>query len=133
MGIVDSFTEELKLTLEGRTSRKNFWIFTILSFLIEIFAIVAGAVFFTELSSGVLKWAVVITAGLVVILLNIYSFCVCVRRFHDIGRSGWWVLGFVVLASVFSSMSQSPIGDIADAANLVLTIIFLAFCSLESK
>jgi uncharacterized membrane protein YhaH (DUF805 family) len=66
----------------GRARRKEYWLFNLFYI---IFAII---VMFVEYIFG----TVIIFMGLFMIALIIPSMAVTVRRMHDIGKSGWWLL-----------------------------------------
>ena len=71
----------------GRARRKEYWFFVLFSFLI-IFALgfLEGALgIASESDDSVL-------ASLYVLAVIIPWFAVTVRRLHDTGRSGWWLL-----------------------------------------
>jgi uncharacterized membrane protein YhaH (DUF805 family) len=86
----------------GRARRSEYWWFVLFNVLVSV---VAGVVD-TALNSVLL--------GLVVVLgLLLPSLAVSVRRLHDTGRSGWWLLiglipfgGIVVL--VFQCQDSEP-------------------------
>nr|WP_153202859.1 DUF805 domain-containing protein [Niveispirillum sp. SYP-B3756] len=87
----------------GRARRKEYWMFLLINIIIAVaLAVVEGAILGT---SGVL--------GVIYALaILIPSFAVAVRRLHDSGRSGWWlliqfvpVLGSIVLI-VFCCMDS---------------------------
>ncbi len=108
----------------GRASRKEFWYFLIFNIVISVMiAVIDGIInaaindtltstnvtFSVETGTGVLSkfysWAVLIP-----------SLAVSVRRLHDIGRTGWWLLiapvpliGIIVLV-VFMMKNSIP-GD----------------------
>jgi uncharacterized membrane protein YhaH (DUF805 family) len=85
-----TFFEAIKAVLTnyagftGRSARSEFWWFTLFSFLVStIFSTLSGgnsASFFGVLGT-------VVSLGLL-----LPSLAVSVRRLHDIGRSGWYVL-----------------------------------------
>lgn len=108
----------------GRSRRKEYWYFTLFNILIGIgLSIVAGVI------AGVLASSGANTGGLLVsTLLNIVnllsviyslgtfipSLAVLVRRVHDIGKSGWWILiglipliGAIVLL-IFTLQDSQP-------------------------
>lgn len=67
----------------GRARRKEFWIFTLVNFVISVLLTVIGLEFIGTLF------------GLAILLPGI---AVGVRRLHDIGKTGWWLLiGFIPL------------------------------------
>ncbi|GJF31227.1 membrane protein [Kitasatospora sp. NE20-6] len=65
----------------GRARRKEFWMFTLISFVISALLTGIGTALDTNLLSGIYSLAILIP-----------SLAVLVRRLHDTGRSGWWVL-----------------------------------------
>ncbi|MBR2606636.1 MAG: DUF805 domain-containing protein [Bacteroidaceae bacterium] len=72
-----SFLESIKTcfgkyaTFSGRARRSEYWWFVLLNLLISIIPIIN------------MIW------GLIVLIPSI---AVCIRRLHDTGRSGWWLL-----------------------------------------
>jgi len=65
----------------GRARRKEFWMFALISFIIAvILSVVDGMI-------GVPVLGAIYALG---VLLP--SIAVGARRFHDIGKSGWWLL-----------------------------------------
>ncbi|WBQ02291.1 DUF805 domain-containing protein [Kribbella sp. CA-293567] len=96
------FTDVIKkyAVFSGRARRKEFWMFvlfsTIISIIIGIVDRLLGLNYGANDSNGVLG-----TIYTLAILLP--SIGVAIRRMHDTGRSGWWVLinlvpcvGFIV-------------------------------------
>ncbi|MFB9376459.1 DUF805 domain-containing protein [Kineococcus gynurae] len=92
----------------GRARRSEYWWFQfavlVFSFafvvlLMLVLALTAGVQAATGQDSGSLGGAGVVVAGgiylvmiLVLLALALPSLAVSVRRLHDVGRSGWWVL-----------------------------------------
>lgn len=77
----------------GRAQRKEYWVFALFNILI-VFALglVEGALGIAPESDASVLGMLYILA----ILLPVYA--VSVRRLHDTGRSGWWILiGFIPL------------------------------------
>jgi uncharacterized membrane protein YhaH (DUF805 family) len=70
----------------GRSRRKEYWMFTLFSFLLQIFAYLIDSLFGFGLTDN----------GPVGILVSLALFipglAVSVRRLHDVDRSGWWFL-----------------------------------------
>jgi uncharacterized membrane protein YhaH (DUF805 family) len=87
------YLEALKkyAVFSGRSRRKEYWFFVLFNFLIGIaFGIVDAVV-----GLGFLG----LIYGLAVIIPGI---AVTIRRLHDTGRSGWWILiGFVPIIGFF--------------------------------
>jgi Predicted membrane protein len=67
---------------EGRARRKEFWIFALANFVIGILLSIIGTITSTGDSLRDLY-------NLAVLIPNL---AVGVRRLHDTGRSGWWLL-----------------------------------------
>lgn len=84
----------------GRASRLEFWNFHILLFLMTLPTIWME---FTETS------IITIIAVLVLLISVIPYLAVCIRRLHDIDRSGWWI--FVPIASFFFMFKKSDAGS----------------------
>ena len=84
---------------EGRSCRKEYWMFTLLSVIVAMVAVTLmgmGGLMMTDVSVGPLFWlgaALIVIWGLGSIIPSI---ALQVRRFHDQDRSGWMVLlGFI--------------------------------------
>jgi uncharacterized membrane protein YhaH (DUF805 family) len=90
----------------GRARRSEYWYFSLFSILVSIpTSLIAGAIHLSIISF------------LVSLALLVPGLAVGVRRLHDTGRSGWWLLliliplvGAIVLL-VFFVMDTSPAGD----------------------
>lgn len=105
---------------EGRSRRKEYWMFTLLYALLMIAAfVVVGIGAATSGDSGELNALGMLgfsLLGLIVLIFFIPSIAVQVRRFHDQDKSGWFVLlnlipsigGLIVL--VFMCLEGTP-GD----------------------
>ncbi|MFC9796855.1 DUF805 domain-containing protein [Streptomyces sp. NPDC057695] len=77
----------------GRARRKEFWMFQLFNFIISIVLVAIGTAIDFSLLSTIYSLAVLLP-----------SLGVTIRRLHDTGRSGWWILiglvpivGFIVL------------------------------------
>ncbi|MFE7841761.1 DUF805 domain-containing protein [Streptomyces sp. NPDC057474] len=77
------FVEVLKkyVVFSGRARRQEYWMFTLIASLIYLGLVVLGLAMDTEVPELVFVAAIFLP-----------SLAVSVRRLHDIGRSGWWVL-----------------------------------------
>lgn len=71
----------------GRARRKEYWMFTLVSTIVYIVLMIAESRlgFVSQLGIGMIS----LVYSLVVLLPSI---AVIVRRLHDTGRSGWWLL-----------------------------------------
>ena len=73
---------------KGRARRKEYWMFVLSCVLLSFLAAIGDSVFFgigAEDPEAVLP-------TLLVLALFLPSLSVTVRRLHDIGKSGWWLL-----------------------------------------
>lgn len=97
-------------TFSGRAQRAEYWYFVLFYILISVVLTVVDDItgtFSTEFGMGLLS-------GLLALALLIPSIAVSVRRLHDTGRSGWWLLlvlipfiGAIVLI-IFMVQNSSP-------------------------
>lgn len=89
----------------GRDSRKQYWMFVLINFIISC---VLGAV-----AAAIGDGGTIITSAYSLALL-LPSLGICVRRLHDIGKSGFWyliafipVVGVILLIVWFCQPSQA--------------------------
>lgn len=80
---------------QGRARRSEYWWFVLATLIFNVISqVLMGAVAAT--GSGVLMLLVAIPLLIIALGLIIPSIAVAIRRMHDVGRSGWWLLiGFV--------------------------------------
>lgn len=86
-------------TFNGRARRKEYWMFSLINFIVLIALSILDGALGTITDSGL---GIISTVyGLATFLP---SLAVCVRRLHDINKNGWWVLisiipfvGFIIL------------------------------------
>ena len=74
------------LVFEGRARRKEYWFFTLFNTLITIGFVIIDVV------SGLGEDGIGILTTLYCLAIILPSIAVSVRRLHDTGRSGWWLL-----------------------------------------
>jgi len=86
----------------GRARRSEYWWFALASFL----ASVVASIIDTAIGVSILEW-------ILTLALLVPSLAVAVRRLHDTGRSGWWLLigliplvGAIVLLVFFCQDSR---------------------------
>lgn len=88
------------LTFRGRSRRKEFWYFVLISLLVSIaLSFIDGMLGWYDLQAGI-----GILSGIYSLLIILPNIALSVRRLHDTNRSGWWILlvlipiiGFLVL------------------------------------
>jgi uncharacterized membrane protein YhaH (DUF805 family) len=104
--IIMNFAQSVKtcfkkyFTFSGRASRSEYWNFY--SFILLFNFIILMSLFF----SGIF-W--VISTVIFGIFTFIPSLSVQARRLHDINRSGWWALPFIILSIIFSGVALLPL------------------------
>jgi uncharacterized membrane protein YhaH (DUF805 family) len=101
--ISDAFSKYA--TFRGRSSRAAYWWF----YLFALIAVIAALVIDVAIGTGGIVY------GLVALALFLPNLAVTVRRLHDSGHSGWWLLiglvpvvGFIVLLIFTLQGSDAP-------------------------
>jgi len=92
-----SFTDAVQNVLmnnyanwDGRASRSEYWWFFLFTFILQLIALPIDIVVFGYDMMDPAAFQIVGTiAGLA---LFFPALCVAVRRLHDLGKSGWWLL-----------------------------------------
>ena len=72
----------------GRARRKEFWMFTLINFLVTMGAFVLDMALNLNMATGGFG----VVQGLYTLFIIIPSVAVTVRRLHDVGKSGWFYL-----------------------------------------
>ena len=101
----------------GRSSRSEFWWFQLFGF---VLGIVVCLVFCWSQN------ATNIASGLVSLALLLPNLGLCVRRLHDIGKSGWWIflsliplIGGIILLIWYCKDSQPGDNEYGPIPNMV--------------
>ncbi|MFJ9109436.1 DUF805 domain-containing protein [Streptomyces sp. NPDC102283] len=83
----------------GRARRKEYWMFALISFVVSLVLTIIGNLIGADFLSYIYAVAILVP-----------SLAVAVRRLHDTGRSGWWLLigivplvGFIILIVFLAS------------------------------
>ncbi|CAB3768266.1 membrane protein [Burkholderia sp. MSh2] len=100
-------------TFEGRARRAEYWYFALLSCILSIVGQVIGAV---GRDAGVITLLLLGVIFLISLALIIPGIAVSVRRLHDTGRSGWFLLiglipiigGILLLVWMCSRGTEGP-------------------------
>ena len=113
-----SFTQAVRSVLtqyvgfSGRARRSEFWWWFLFTVLVGIAARILDQASGTTVGEGFGQTGII--ASLVSLALLLPNLAVSVRRLHDTGRSGWWILiglvpvvGFIVLI-VFYVQDSTP-------------------------
>jgi uncharacterized membrane protein YhaH (DUF805 family) len=100
---------------DGRITRLQFWLG------------VLGVAIALVLTILVIVWAAPPLAIIVFVLWPITILVLCIKRLHDRGCSGWWVVVFVILPQILGSISDrltegSPMWWLLAAATCVLGV-----------
>lgn len=102
-----SFTESVQTCLKkyfcfkGRASRSEYWWWTLVYSLIQFLLVYCSVTLYSKPSGKILYVLIAVFAAAI-----IPSLAVSVRRMHDTGCSGWWVLLFNVLIGLGSSLGK---------------------------
>lgn len=101
----------------GRASRSEFWWYQLFTFILGI------------LVEIVFCWsqnAMSIASGIIALGLLLPNLGICVRRLHDIGKSGWWifislipVIAWILLLVWYCKDSQMEPNEYGPVPNIV--------------
>ncbi|MFD1805540.1 DUF805 domain-containing protein [Pasteurella oralis] len=86
------------VTFSGRAGRKEFWMFTLIQFIIIVL------LFIVDINNGTYNSDVEmgLLSGIYILLTFLPTLAVTARRLHDMNHSAWWLL-----------LNLIPIGQIA--------------------
>ena len=94
---------------KGRSTRAEYWWAMLFVFLLGIVA----SLFRSQTLTGIITLALLIP-----------NLAVLTRRFHDIGKSGWWIVGFTVATWIICGVSfGSMIFAMFSGADLVSAVM----------
>ena len=102
------YTDVLKnhyLDFEGRVTRKQFWMFVLINFIIAFLIGFVGQLLLDDSGS----WL----SNLYSLAVLLPSIAIAIRRLHDIGKSGWWLLlglipvvGWIILIVFYATETK---------------------------
>ncbi|MBD5421175.1 MAG: DUF805 domain-containing protein [Bacteroides sp.] len=105
----------------GRASRSEYWWFCLFTCILN-WAILIIVCLFSSFDMKVIN----IVSGILSLAFFLPSLGLCVRRLHDIGKSGWWYLiglipliGAILLIVWFCKDSQMEPNEYGPVPNLV--------------
>jgi uncharacterized membrane protein YhaH (DUF805 family) len=94
----------------GRARRREYWVFVLFNLIISVVLSVCDVVLGTYSAAA----SIGILSGIYTLAVLIPGIAVTVRRLHDTGRSGWWIVivlvpivGWIVLL-VFMLLDTQP-------------------------
>ncbi|MEZ4615064.1 MAG: DUF805 domain-containing protein [Caldilineaceae bacterium] len=76
------------MDFSGRSRRKEFWMFFLFNFVISLLLAIVDRMMGTAAAES----GVGILSGIYSLLVLLPSLSLSIRRLHDTGRSGWWIL-----------------------------------------
>lgn len=92
MSYIDTYKSEFRFSAQGRTTRRDFWIYTIGTWLITLAVSLVAGLIYGATGSETLFMGLIIIGCIGLFVLNIAYIFVTIRRLHDMGYSGWWYL-----------------------------------------
>ena len=123
----------LKQIYDGRTGRVNFILgtlfffmcFAVLLYLLSLIASMLGRVFGTGSISLFFSVLIVI---LYLVMIVIYLLPLWVRRLHDLGKSGWYMVIYVLVAVIrpLSNSEKLTSNIFFDLMGLIVCLAYLA-------
>lgn len=88
-------------SFEGRVGRKTFWL-TLLAIIGVVVAAQVLLAVLASMSEGAAKIGAILVL-LVSAVLLVPALAISAKRWHDLNKSGWWLLlGFVPLANLYA-------------------------------
>ncbi len=137
----DTYTTNYS-NFKGRARRREYWGTTLWNIIMSI-PITILAVLLIITGSVTLKFLTIGLLTLLTFAILIPSIAVCVRRLHDTGRSGWWLLiGFIpsmlnhfltILMLTTGSSSLGVISMLCSIVGVVGGIVLIVFYCLDSE
>jgi uncharacterized membrane protein YhaH (DUF805 family) len=87
------------VNFQGRASRSAFWWWALFNFLVALVLVVIQEVLGPKTAMGVMFSMIMLVVRLGLLLPSI---AVTVRRLHDTGHSGWWILiAFTIIGAIY--------------------------------
>ena len=102
------YTDVLKnhyFDFDGRATRKQFWMFVLINFILAFLIGFVARLFLGDQS--------VVMSNLYSLAMILPALGISVRRLHDVGKSGWWILiglipivGWIILIVFYASETK---------------------------
>lgn len=129
MGFIDAICSVYKnyCNFKGRATRSEYWYFGLFYFLVILILLVGIILPMVQSGDGIGILPILFGILYFVFLLGsiVLAWAVFVRRLHDTGRSGWWMLLSFVPSSLSSVVNLLPVESYM-ALYLVLALVGLA-------
>ena len=78
----------------GRASRSEYWFWVLFTLIVQLVTgIMDGFIFGSEFGTGTIS-------SIVSVGFLLPGLAVLVRRLHDVGKSGWWILSSILILPV---------------------------------
>ena len=117
--------------VSGRFNRAKFWLASLIYTIVLIALVVAFFIALGDFDKDRIGEMIgtsllfIAIGGIVFLILVWSSLATAIKRLHDRGKSGWWVLLFWVLPSALGMAADSMDGTVSfglNAASIVLSI-----------
>lgn len=106
--------------LRGRAARREYWSFVLFSLLIQILMVAAGVAVDSAVGNlegpRAVPYLTIAFATVPALFLFVPTFCLSVRRLHDVGLSGWFYLAIVAVSAI------PPIAFVGGLATVALAL-----------
>ncbi|GGB01551.1 DUF805 domain-containing protein [Macrococcus hajekii] len=122
------------LNFKGRATRQEYWVPQLLHFgiLMVLYFIMTILFQMKSINFPYLIPALYIIGLILILVVLIPHLAVMVRRFHDVGHSGWWVILFVLSPVIWRLITHLIIGWFSnELSGTVFIVATLAYFSLQ--
>lgn len=97
--------------IDGRSRRSEFWIFNAVNFFIFSFLFIVNFIVYDPDFERIM----IVISSVLFLSIVVPTFTVSIRRLHDTGRDGWWMLlnlipGLGTIVFLFMAMQDSTPG-----------------------
>ena len=78
-------------SFSGRASRSEYWFWVLFTLIVQLVTgIMDGFIFGSEFGTGTIS-------NIAAVIYFLPGLAVWVRRLHDVGKSGWWILSSILI------------------------------------
>lgn len=137
LGAYKSFWKNY-FNFKGRATRKEYWFVVLwnciitLPLSIGLIAAVVSLVYWdlrateVDFSSSGFIWTLILSVLLILYTLATFipNLSLVIRRFHDVGLSGWWYVGLYILNLCLSFVSVLTGSERLEMMSLIISLIF---------